>query len=98
VATSRPLAETRLVLAHTVRVFQRPPTAVVRGSISVIIGFLIWEILARLLLENELLIPPPTSVLRSMWKLTFTRALDEHFTSYVDMTLVDEAKKQLGWK
>ncbi len=37
----------------------------VRGCISVIAGLVVWEILTRLFLEDELLIPPPSSVLRS---------------------------------
>jgi ABC-type nitrate/sulfonate/bicarbonate transport system permease component len=36
-----------------------------RGCISVIAGLIIWEVLTRLLLEDELLILPPSSVLRS---------------------------------
>jgi NitT/TauT family transport system permease protein len=53
--------------------------ALVRGFMSIAGGLLIWEILARLLLENELLIPPPSSVFRAMWKLALTGALNEHF-------------------
>jgi ABC-type nitrate/sulfonate/bicarbonate transport system permease component len=41
----------------------------------------IWEILTRLLLENELLIPPPTSVIRSFWNLTFSGQLNKHFAA-----------------
>jgi ABC-type nitrate/sulfonate/bicarbonate transport system permease component len=61
--------------------FQQPSKALVRGSVSILAGFLIWEILARLLLENELLIPPPTSVFRAMWKLGSSGALNEHFVT-----------------
>jgi ABC-type nitrate/sulfonate/bicarbonate transport system permease component len=61
------------------RLFQRPATALVRGSVSILAGFVIWEILARLLLENELLIPPPSSVFRALWKLASSGALNEHF-------------------
>jgi ABC-type nitrate/sulfonate/bicarbonate transport system permease component len=50
----------------------------VRGSISVLAGLAIWEILTRLLLENELLIPPPSSVARSFWKLTVSGELNKH--------------------
>src|SRR2546428_8726646 len=61
------------------RLFQRPATALVRGSVAILAGFVIWEILARLLLENELLIPPPSSVFRALWKLASSGALNEHF-------------------
>jgi NitT/TauT family transport system permease protein len=54
-------------------------TEFVRGSISILVGLAIWEILTRVFLENELLIPPPSSVLRTMWKLASTGALNEHF-------------------
>jgi NitT/TauT family transport system permease protein len=51
----------------------------IRGYLSVLIGLLIWEILTRLLLENDLLVPPPSSVFRSLWKLASSGALNEHF-------------------
>jgi NitT/TauT family transport system permease protein len=41
----------------------------------------IWEILTRLLLENELLVPPPTSVLRSFWTLAVSGQLNKHFAA-----------------
>lgn len=50
-----------------------------RGLYSVLGGLLLWEILTRLFLENELLIPPPSSVLRTLWKLGSSGALNEHF-------------------
>ncbi|MGH7829257.1 MAG: ABC transporter permease [Candidatus Binatia bacterium] len=49
-----------------------------RGCLSIAAGLLIWEILTRLLLENELLIPPPSSVLRSLWKLALSGELRRH--------------------
>lgn len=49
-----------------------------RGFYSILGGLLLWEILTRLLLENELLIPPPSSVLRSMWKLGSSGQLNPH--------------------
>ncbi len=49
-----------------------------RGFLSVLGGLLLWEVLTRLLLENELLIPPPSSVLRSMWKLSLSGELSRH--------------------
>ncbi len=49
-----------------------------RGLLSIVGGLLLWEVLTRLLLENELLIPPPSSVLRSMWRLTVSGALNQH--------------------
>lgn len=60
---------------------------VVRGCISVFGGLLLWEILARVFLENELLIPPPSSVFRAMWNLTVSGALNEHFlTTFLEFT------------
>ena len=56
-----------------------PSKEVFRGCLSVLLVLVIWEILTRLLLENELLVPPPSSVFRSLWKLTLTGALNEHF-------------------
>ena len=52
-----------------------------RGFLSIVAGLLLWEILARLLLENELLIPPPSSVVRSFWKLASTGQLNRHFAA-----------------
>jgi NitT/TauT family transport system permease protein len=49
-----------------------------RGFLSIVIGLALWEILTRLLLENELLIPPPSSVVRSMWKLGASGQLNQH--------------------
>lgn len=109
-----------------------------RGFCSALAVLILWEILARLLLENELLIPPPSSIFRSLWRLGSTGQLNEHFLvtlqeflygftfaclfgivlgyfmrekagryegkkapsylQYVDTTIVEEAKKQLGWK
>lgn len=54
---------------------------ILRGCISIFAGLLIWEILARLLLENELLIPPPSSVLRSFWRLAVSGQLNKHFAA-----------------
>ena len=54
-----------------------------RGFLSIVAGLLLWEILARLLLENELLIPPPSSVVRSFWKLASTGQLNRHFAATV---------------
>jgi NitT/TauT family transport system permease protein len=51
----------------------------VRGCVSIIAGVAIWEFLTRLLLENELLIPPPSSVARSFWNLMVTGELNKHF-------------------
>jgi NitT/TauT family transport system permease protein len=51
----------------------------VRGSVSILAGLALWEILTRLLLENELLIPPPSSVARSFWNLTVSGELNKHF-------------------
>ncbi len=59
--------------------FQRKD--ILRGFISVVGGLLIWEILTRLLLENELLIPPPSSVVRSLWNLTVSGKLTPHLVA-----------------
>ncbi|HBA39117.1 MAG TPA: hypothetical protein DCZ05_05075, partial [Deltaproteobacteria bacterium] len=58
-----------------------PGQALRRGCLSIAGGLLLWEILTRLLLENELLIPPPTSVLRSLWKLTLSGELNRHLSA-----------------
>lgn len=52
---------------------------IVRGCISIFVGVALWEILTRLLLENELLIPPPSSVLRTFWILLLSGQLKRHF-------------------
>ncbi len=58
-----------------------PRKEIVRGCVSILVGILLWEILARLLLENELLIPPPSSVLRSFWILLLNGQLEKHFVA-----------------
>ncbi|HMA80359.1 MAG TPA: hypothetical protein VKR81_05695, partial [Candidatus Binatia bacterium] len=52
-----------------------------RGGVSICAGLVVWEILARLLLDNELLIPPPSSVVRSFWTLTVSGQLNKHFAA-----------------
>ncbi len=52
-----------------------------RGCVSIFAGLVIWEILTRLLLENELLIPPPSSVARSFWRLLLSGQLNKHFAA-----------------
>ena len=65
-----------------IRFFSQPLRKdILRGCISVFAGLLIWEILARLLLENELLIPPPSSVLRAFWRLAVSGQLNKHFAA-----------------
>jgi len=49
-----------------------------RGCLSIAGGLILWEILTRLLLENELLIPPPSSVIRSLWKMGLSGELNRH--------------------
>lgn len=58
-----------------------PRKEIVRGCVSILAGLAIWELLARLLLENELLIPPPSSVARTFWKLTVTGQLNKHLAA-----------------
>lgn len=58
-----------------------PTKEIRRGCLSILIGLAIWEILTRLLLENELLIPPPSSVARSFWNLTVSGQLNKHFAA-----------------
>jgi len=60
---------------------------IARGAISISAGVVIWEILTRLLLENELLIPPPSSVLRTFWTLAASGKLNKHF----EATLIEFA-------
>jgi NitT/TauT family transport system permease protein len=50
-----------------------------RGAISIFAGLVLWEILARALLENELLIPPPSSVAHTFWRLLISGELAKHF-------------------
>ncbi len=56
-----------------------PRKEIIRGCISIFAGIVMWEILARLLLDNELLIPPPSSVARSFWILLLNGQLKKHF-------------------
>jgi NitT/TauT family transport system permease protein len=58
-----------------------PSKEIVRGCVSILAGLAIWEFLARLLLENELLIPPPSSVARTFWQLTVSGQLNKHLTA-----------------
>ena len=58
-----------------------PRKEIIRGCISIAVGLVLWEILARVLLENELLIPPPSSVLRSFWSLSLSGQLKKHFVA-----------------
>ncbi len=58
-----------------------PRKELLRGAISIFGGLALWELLARLLLENDLLIPPPSSVLRSFWNLTVSGELNKHFAA-----------------
>lgn len=52
-----------------------------RGFYSVLGVLLLWEILTRLLLENELLIPPPSSVIRSLWRMSLSGELNRHLSA-----------------
>jgi ABC-type nitrate/sulfonate/bicarbonate transport system permease component len=52
-----------------------------RGFVSIAAGLAVWEILTRLLLENELLIPPPSSVLRTLWRLGASGQLNKHLAA-----------------
>lgn len=58
-----------------------PRKEIVRGFVSIVVGLMVWEVLTRLLLENELLIPPPTSILLSFWNLALKGALNKHFAA-----------------
>jgi NitT/TauT family transport system permease protein len=58
-----------------------PRKDIARGCVSIIAGLAIWELLAQLLLENELLIPPPSSVALTFWKLTVTGELNKHLAA-----------------
>lgn len=58
-----------------------PRKELLRGAISIFGGLALWELLARLLLENDLLIPPPSSVLRSFWNLAVSGELNQHFAA-----------------
>jgi NitT/TauT family transport system permease protein len=49
-----------------------------RGLLSIAGGLVLWEVLTRLLLENELLIPPFSSVIAALWNLTVSGKLTPH--------------------
>jgi ABC-type nitrate/sulfonate/bicarbonate transport system permease component len=54
---------------------------VTRGIVSIVVVLVAWEILARLFLENDLLMPAPSGVARSFWKLTASGELARHFAA-----------------
>jgi NitT/TauT family transport system permease protein len=54
---------------------------VARGIVSVVAVLVVWEILARVFLENDLLMPAPSGVARSFWKLTVSGELNRHFAA-----------------
>ena len=58
-----------------------PRKELLRGIVSIVGGLAVWELLAQLLLENDLLIPPPSSVVQSFWNLTVTGELNKHFAA-----------------
>lgn len=58
-----------------------PNKEITRGCVSIAVGLVLWEALTRLFLENELLIPPPSSVLNSFWHLTVTGELNKHLAA-----------------
>jgi hypothetical protein len=58
-----------------------PKKEIVRGFLSIIIGLALWEVSTRLLLDNELLIPPPSSVLISFWNLLSSGELNRHLVA-----------------
>ena len=59
----------------------RPRAEFTRGLISVLAGLAIWELCARALLENELLMAPPSSVARTFWNLASSGQLNRHFVA-----------------
>ncbi|HEX6768616.1 MAG TPA: ABC transporter permease [Candidatus Binatia bacterium] len=54
---------------------------ITRGALSIFAGVALWEVLARALLENELLIPPPSSVASTFWLLLTSGELNKHFAA-----------------
>ncbi|HEX9444554.1 MAG TPA: ABC transporter permease [Candidatus Binatia bacterium] len=52
-----------------------------RGILSIVVGLVVWEVLARLFLENDLLVPAPSAVARAFWKLGSSGQLNEHFAA-----------------
>lgn len=54
---------------------------VARGIVSILVVLAAWEILARLFLENDLLMPAPSGVARSFWKLAASGELGRHFAA-----------------
>jgi NitT/TauT family transport system permease protein len=58
--------------------FQGMSKAFRRGILSIAGGLVLWEVLTRLLLDNELLIPPFSSVVACLWDLTISGKLNAH--------------------
>jgi NitT/TauT family transport system permease protein len=54
---------------------------VARGLVSIAVVLAVWEILARLFLENDLLMPAPSGVAASFWKLALSGELSRHFAA-----------------
>ena len=54
---------------------------VVRGLVSIVVVLVVWEILARRFLENDLLMPAPSGVARAFWKLAVSGELNRHFAA-----------------
>lgn len=54
---------------------------VVRGLVSIVVVLVVWEILARSFLENDLLMPAPSGVARAFWKLAVSGELNRHFAA-----------------
>lgn len=54
---------------------------VVRGLVSIVGVLVVWEILARSFLENDLLMPAPSGVARAFWKLAVSGELNRHFAA-----------------
>jgi ABC-type nitrate/sulfonate/bicarbonate transport system permease component len=55
---------------------------IVRGCVSVFAGVSLWELLTTgLLLENQLFIPPPRSVLRIFWIPLLNGQFTKHFVA-----------------
>ena len=52
-----------------------------RGFLSIVVGLVVWEVLTRLFLENDLLVPAPSAVARAFWKLGASGQLNEHFAA-----------------
>lgn len=84
------------------RTFWTERTGFRRGALSVALGLLLWQLLAVLFLKNELIIAPPSSILRAFVTLTGAGQLQRHLLTtltelFYGFTLAVAAGLLLGY-